>query len=114
MMRLENGGMPHLVVLAPDSDRDRRIALDGDYMVPGRKPTCDVRFDDPGVSRANAALQPRELRSTFKTLAPPRHVCQRSDRSVKWLRTSPPAGHQRADRYSGNPTGAAARPALNA
>jgi hypothetical protein len=72
MMRLENGGMPHLVVLAPDSDRDRRIPLDGDYMVPGRKPTCDVRFDDPGVSRANAALQPRELRSTFKTLAPPR------------------------------------------
>ena len=40
MMRLENGGMPHLVVLAPDSDRDRR---------------------------------------------------------VPWLRTSPPAGHQRAD-----------------
>jgi pSer/pThr/pTyr-binding forkhead associated (FHA) protein len=71
MMRLENGGMPHLVVLAPDSDRDRRIPLDGVYMVPGRKPTCDVRFDDPGVSRANAALQPRELRSTFKTLAPP-------------------------------------------
>jgi hypothetical protein len=48
MMRLENGGMPHLVVLAPDSDRDRRV--------------------------------PR-------------------------LRTSPPAGHQRADPDSGNPTG---------
>lgn len=41
-------------------------------------------------------------------------VCQRSGRSVKWLRTSPPTGHQRADRYSGNPAGAAARPALNA
>jgi hypothetical protein len=59
MMRLDSGGMPHLVVLAPDSDRGRRILLDRDYLVVGREPTCDVRFDDPRVSRTHAALQRR-------------------------------------------------------
>jgi FHA domain len=59
MMRLQSGGMPHLVVLAPDSDRGRRIPLNGDYLVVGREPACDVRFDDPHVSRAHAALRRR-------------------------------------------------------
>jgi len=59
MMRLDSGGMPHLVVLAPDSDRGRRIPLDRDYLVVGREPTCDVRFDDMRVSRRHAALQRR-------------------------------------------------------
>jgi pSer/pThr/pTyr-binding forkhead associated (FHA) protein len=58
-MRLDSGRMPHLVVLAPDSDRGRRIPLDRDYLVVGREPACDVRFDDPGVSRTHAALQRR-------------------------------------------------------
>lgn len=58
-MRLENDGVPHLVVLAPDSDRGRRIPLDEDYMVVGRESTCDVRFDDPHVSRAHAVLEQR-------------------------------------------------------
>ena len=34
-MRLDSGGIPHLVVLAPDSDRGRRIPLDKDYLVVG-------------------------------------------------------------------------------
>ncbi len=59
MMRADGGDMPHLVVLAPDSDRGRRIPLDRDYLVVGREPTCDVRFDDPRVSRTHAALQRR-------------------------------------------------------
>jgi hypothetical protein len=59
MMRLESGGIPHMVVLAPDSDCGRRISLNGDYMVVGREPACDVRFDDPHVSRAHAALERR-------------------------------------------------------
>jgi hypothetical protein len=59
MMRLDSNGTPHLVVLAPDSDRGRRIPLDRDYLVVGRERTCDVRFDDPRVSRAHAALQRR-------------------------------------------------------
>ena len=59
MMRLDSGGMPHLVVLRPGSDRGRRIPLDRDYLVVGREQTCDVRFDDPSVSRAHAALQRR-------------------------------------------------------
>jgi pSer/pThr/pTyr-binding forkhead associated (FHA) protein len=58
-MRLDSGGMPHLVVLAPDSDRGRRIPLDRDYLVVGREQTCDVRFDDPHVSRTHAALRRR-------------------------------------------------------
>jgi hypothetical protein len=59
MMRPDSGGMPHLVVQAPDADRGRRIPLDKDYLVVGRGPTCDVRFDDPRVSRTHAALQRR-------------------------------------------------------
>ena len=50
-------GIPQLVVLAPDSDRARRIELRPGYMVVGREPGCDVRFDDPHVSRSHAALQ---------------------------------------------------------
>jgi pSer/pThr/pTyr-binding forkhead associated (FHA) protein len=52
-------GAPLLVVLAPDSYRDRRIELRQDYMVVGRTPGCEVRFNDPHVSRAHAALQRR-------------------------------------------------------
>ena len=59
MMRLDSEGMPHLVVLAPESDRGRRIPLDKDYLVVGREQTCDVRFDDAHVSRTHAALQRR-------------------------------------------------------
>src|SRR6266704_6028996 len=59
MMRLDSGGTPHLIVLAPDSDRGRRIPLDRDYLVVGREQTCDVWFDDPHVSRTHAALQRR-------------------------------------------------------
>jgi len=59
MMRLDGGDMPHLVVLRPGSDRGRRIPLDRDYLVVGREQTCDVRFDDPSVSRTHAALQRR-------------------------------------------------------
>ena len=59
MMRADGGDIPHLVVLAPDSDRGRRIPLDRDYLVVGREPTCDVRFDDPRVSRTHATLRRR-------------------------------------------------------
>ena len=59
MTRLDNGGTPHLVVLAPDSDRGRRIPLNRDYLVVGREQTSDVWFDDPHVSRTHAALQRR-------------------------------------------------------
>jgi hypothetical protein len=59
MMRLDLGEMPHLVVLAPESDRGRRILLNRDYLMVGRGPASDVRFDDPSVSRTHAALQRR-------------------------------------------------------
>jgi hypothetical protein len=59
MMTHLDGGMPHLVVLAPDADRGRRIPLANSYMVVGREPACEVRFDDPRVSRTHAALQRR-------------------------------------------------------
>lgn len=59
-MTLQQGaGVPHLVVLAPDTCSGQRIELAGDYLVVGREPTCDVRFDDPHVSRTHAALQRR-------------------------------------------------------
>ena len=59
-MRAETSGTPHLTVLAPESDRGRRISLNKDYQVVGREPTGDVRFDDPCVSRAHAAAPARE------------------------------------------------------
>jgi hypothetical protein len=58
-MRAETGSTAHLVVLAPESDRGRRIPLDKDYLVVGRERTCDVRFDDPCISRTHAALRRR-------------------------------------------------------
>jgi hypothetical protein len=64
-MRVDSGDIPptspapHLVVLEPGSDRGRRIPLDRDYLVVGREPACDVRFDNPHVSRTHAALRRR-------------------------------------------------------
>ena len=62
-MRVDSGEIPPtspcLVVLEPGSDRGRRIPLDRDYLVVGREPGCDVRFDDPCVSRTHAALRRR-------------------------------------------------------
>ena len=58
-MQAESWGTPCLVVLAPESDRGRRIPLDKDYLVLGRERTCDVRFDDPCVSRTQAVLRRR-------------------------------------------------------
>jgi predicted component of type VI protein secretion system len=51
--------VPRLVVLAPEALRGRQIELCTDYLTVGREPTCDVRLDDPHVSRTHAALQRR-------------------------------------------------------
>jgi pSer/pThr/pTyr-binding forkhead associated (FHA) protein len=59
MTREGGAGVPYLVVLAPDSCRGQRIELSGDHMVVGRDLVCDIRFDDPHVSRAHAALRRR-------------------------------------------------------
>jgi hypothetical protein len=58
-MRAQGGGTPHLVVLTPDADRGRRIPVNKDNLVVGRGQTCDVRFDDPRVSRTHAVLRRR-------------------------------------------------------
>ena len=58
-MQQQSEAGPHLVVLSPDSHRGRRIELRGEFMVVGREPTCDVRIDDPHVSRTHAALHRR-------------------------------------------------------
>lgn len=51
------GSVPQLVVLAPDKERGRRIELSRDQLLVGRGDGCDVRFDDPFVSRTHARLQ---------------------------------------------------------
>jgi hypothetical protein len=53
----QDGGGPCLVVLAPESDRGRRIPLTRDRLIVGRERGCDVRFDDLAVSRTHAAVQ---------------------------------------------------------
>jgi hypothetical protein len=60
MSTLETGRSPHLVVLRPQADRDRRVQVDRDRLVVGRAPTCDVRFVSPLVSRTHAALLRRD------------------------------------------------------
>lgn len=57
MVAEQNASVPHLVVLAPDSCRGHRIELTKEYMTVGREPNCDLRLDDPHVSRAHATLQ---------------------------------------------------------
>ncbi|HEY8475080.1 MAG TPA: FHA domain-containing protein [Natronosporangium sp.] len=51
------GHTAHLVVLAPDAYRGRRIPLVKDELVVGREAHCDVRFDDPYLSRCHAVLR---------------------------------------------------------
>jgi FHA domain len=46
-----------LVVLEPATYRGRRIELVKDELVVGRETRCDVRFDDPYLSRAHAVLR---------------------------------------------------------
>jgi hypothetical protein len=46
-------------VLAPEAIRGRQIELASEYLTVGREPTCDVRLDDPHVSRTHAALERR-------------------------------------------------------
>jgi hypothetical protein len=57
MVNLDGGGAPCLVVLAPETDRGRRIPLTRDRLIVGRERGCDVRFDDLAVSRTHAAVQ---------------------------------------------------------
>lgn len=52
-----DGTVPQLVVLAPDSLRGRTISLSGDRLLVGREPACDVRLNDPHISRCHAALR---------------------------------------------------------
>ena len=59
LMSHQGTGVPQLVLIAPDSYRGHRIELATEYMTVGREPTCDVRLDDPHVSRTHAALQRR-------------------------------------------------------
>ena len=54
-----SAAVPRLVVLAPEAIRGRQIELAADYLTVGREPTCDVRLDDPHVSRTHAALERR-------------------------------------------------------
>jgi pSer/pThr/pTyr-binding forkhead associated (FHA) protein len=51
--------VPRLVVLAPEAFRGRQIELASEYLTVGRELTCDVRLDDPHVSRTHAALEQR-------------------------------------------------------
>ena len=59
VMTQPGAAVPRLVVLAPEALRGRQIELCTDYLTVGREPTCDVRLDDPHVSRTHAALERR-------------------------------------------------------
>lgn len=50
---------PHLIVLSAESSHGQRIDLRADHVVVGRGSSCDVRLDDPQVSRTHAELSHR-------------------------------------------------------
>ena len=60
MTTQSSAAVPRLVVTAPEAFRGRQIELASDYLTVGREPTCDVRLDDPHVSRTHAALERRD------------------------------------------------------
>lgn len=51
--------VPCLVILAPAAHSGLRFPLARDYMSVGREPGCDIRLDDPHLSRTHAALRQR-------------------------------------------------------
>jgi hypothetical protein len=58
-MQPRHGGAAQLVVLSPEAERGRCIDLGDADLVVGRGNGCDIRFDDPFVSRTHARLQRR-------------------------------------------------------
>jgi len=120
-----DAAVPRLVVLAPEALRGRQIELASDYLTVGREPTCDVRLDDPHVSRTHAALERRggavyvqDLGSsggTFVNGTPARSAELRQGDVVQFatvraqFEAAPPASAQtqamvRAERPEPNPT----------
>ena len=49
----------HVTVLAPESHQDRRYLLGEDDLLVGRAEACDLRFDDPYLSRVHAKIEVR-------------------------------------------------------
>lgn len=49
----------HVTVLAPESHHDRRYLLGEDDLLVGRAEACDLRFDDPYLSRVHAKIEVR-------------------------------------------------------
>lgn len=47
---------PRLVVVSPGSDQGRQVVLTRPQALVGRSVECDIRFDDPHVSRRHASL----------------------------------------------------------
>lgn len=58
----------HVTVLAPESDHDRRYQLGEDDLLVGRAEACDLRFDDPYLSRVHAKLEVRSGRVRIRDL----------------------------------------------
>lgn len=50
---------PRLVVVSPGSDHGRQVVLGGPRALVGRSTECDIRLDDPHVSRRHASLVQR-------------------------------------------------------
>ena len=58
----------HVTVLAPESHQDRRYLLGEDDLLVGRAEACDLRFDDPYLSRVHAKIEVRSGRARIRDL----------------------------------------------
>lgn len=56
MLQPQARAAPYLVVLSPGPDQGQRFDLAKQQVVVGRAATCDVRLDDPCISRKHATL----------------------------------------------------------
>ena len=55
---MQSNDVPYITILTPASQGGTRVTLDRDVVV-GRADTCDLRFDDPYLSRLHAAFESR-------------------------------------------------------
>lgn len=65
---MHNEHSTQITVLAPASHQNRRYPLGEDDLLVGRAEACDLRFDDPYLSRVHAKLERRAGRVTVRDL----------------------------------------------
>jgi FHA domain len=73
----------HVTVLAPESHQNRRYLLGEDDLLVGRAEACDLRFEDPYLSRVHAKIEVRSGQVRIRDLG---------SSGGTWVNNAPVAG----------------------